>query len=244
MFQQRLKIGHLWGVPKLVPPHPAAGASKSCWRRSNALNSVAWRIDSKFSVSEPVSGQASRLSRSPLMRWGPMKWLTMQPAFVLEVPVGAEELMPEIRKAIKDPGLDQHAASAGVCIDFKVPPTERRFWSPHLNVQVGDMNQGAQLHCRYSPRPEVWTMFMAIYLVASCLIFAAAIFGYVQWLLGDSPWALVLIPLLLLVILGLHFASLLGQSWSSDQMDDLRQRLDKTLDLALDGRPVITRTTD
>ena len=167
-----------------------------------------------------------------------MKWLTMQPAFVLEVPLNADDLMPRIRKAVQTPEIQPNTASAGACIDFKVAPDERRFWSPHLNVQVGDIDgdepSGSELHCRYSPRPEVWTMFMAIYLVASCLIFAAAIFGYVQWILGESPWALFLIPLLALIILGLHFASLIGQSWSSDQMDELRSRLDQTLALALE----------
>lgn len=167
-----------------------------------------------------------------------MKWLTMQPAFVLEVPLSADDLMPKIRQAVQTPEIQPNTASAGACIDFKVAPDERRFWSPHLNVQVGDIEDdqdgGSELHCRYSPRPEVWTMFMAIYLVASCLIFAAAIFGYVQWILDESPWALVVIPLLALVILGLHLASLIGQGWSSDQMEELRARLDKTLAMALE----------
>lgn len=167
-----------------------------------------------------------------------MKWLTMQPAFVLEVPLNADDLMPKIRQVVQTPEIQPNTASAGACIDFKVAPDTRRFWSPHLNVQVSDIEDdqkaGSELHCRYSPRPEVWTMFMAIYLVASCLIFAAAIFGYVQWSLDESPWALVVIPLLALVILGLHVASLIGQGWSSDQMEELRARLDKTLAMALE----------
>ena len=165
-----------------------------------------------------------------------MNWLTLQPTFDMRVPVRSKELMPAIRKAVQTDDLNLHAESAGACIDFKIPMEERRFWSPHLNVQVSDIPSGSELHCRYSPRPEVWTLFMAIYLVTSCFIFAAAIFAYVQWILDSQPWSLMFIPVLLLVILGLHFASLVGQGWSTDQMQDLRQRFDQTLKIALDNQ--------
>ena len=158
-----------------------------------------------------------------------MKFFTFQPAFTLDNPLSTEELMPRIRKTIKETGNRNLIGSAGACVDLKVPPEERRFWSPHLNVQASDVDQGSQLYCRFSPRPEIWTMFMAIYLVITCLIFAASIWGYVQWFLGQTPWALLFIPFGLVGILGLHVVSLVGQGLSADQMDQLRARLDDLL---------------
>ena len=70
---------------------------------------------------------------------------------------------------------------------------------------------------------------MAIYLVTACLIFAASIWGYVQWFLGDTPWALLFIPIGLVGIVVLHVASLIGQSLSADQMEQLRARLDELI---------------
>ena len=73
---------------------------------------------------------------------------------------------------------------------------------------------------------------MALYFMAAFIICCAAIYGYVQWFLGHRPWSLVVIPIAALVIVSLHAASLVGQRWSSDQMVDLRQRLDRTLTAA------------
>ena len=157
-----------------------------------------------------------------------MRFFTVQPAFTMETPLPSSELMSRIRRTIKELEL-RDLGTAGACVDLRVPADERRFWSPHLNVQASDNGSGSQLFCRFSPRPEIWTMFMAIYLVTACVIFAAAIYGYVQWFLGDTPWALVLIPIGVMLILALHVASLIGQGWSSDQMDQLRGRLDELI---------------
>lgn len=124
-----------------------------------------------------------------------MKPLKMQPTFRLNVPLPADQAMIRIRKAIKTPELNQHAVSAGQCIDFKVEESDRRFWSPHLSVQLNDTETGSEAFGRFSPRPEIWTMFMAIYFVAAITIFGALIYGYVQFFLGNRPWALVVVPI-------------------------------------------------
>ena len=74
-----------------------------------------------------------------------MKPLKMQPTFTMNVPLRSAELMPRVRQAIRSPDLSQHVASAGQCIDLRVDPDERRFWSPHLNVQVSDDEVGSEI---------------------------------------------------------------------------------------------------
>jgi hypothetical protein len=158
-----------------------------------------------------------------------MKFFTVQPSFTLDVPICPQELMPRVRAAIRDLDLRDVVGSAGACVDLKVAADERRFWSPHLNAQASESESGSQLYCRFSPRPEIWTGFMLFYLVIVCLLFASGIYGYVQWFLGDRPWALLFIPLGIGGILVLHVASLIGQGLSADQMQDLRERLDQVL---------------
>lgn len=169
-----------------------------------------------------------------------MKSLKMQPTFRMNVPLPIEQAMIRLRNAIKNPELNEYVVSAGQCVDYKVEKSDRRFWSPHLSVQLHEVDSGSELVCRFSPRPEIWTMFMAMYFVATILIFAAMIYGYVQWFLGGSPWALVVVPVNLVVIAGLHGASLVGQGLSADQMHLLRSRLDRTLELAF-GESVVVQ---
>ncbi|KAA1257787.1 hypothetical protein LF1_02770 [Rubripirellula obstinata] len=182
-----------------------------------------------------------------------MKPLTMQPTFVIELKVSPEIAIPKLRAAIATEELREYSQAAGSCLDYLVDTEQRRFWSPHLSVQIsetvepdrepndrepndGEPNdsepQTSELHCRFSPRPEIWTMFMAIYAVIIALIFISAIYSYVQWFMGDTPWALAIVPLGMLLIAGLHIASLTGQRLSSDQMQMLRDRLLRTITLA------------
>jgi hypothetical protein len=164
-----------------------------------------------------------------------MKSLKMQPTFRLNVPDHADQAMIKIRRAIKSPELSDHVVSAGQCVDYKIETSDRRFWSPHLSVQLYDTESGAEVFGRFSPRPEIWTMFMAFYFAAAFTIFCALIYGYVQWTLGSKPWALILVPICVLIIITLHAASLIGQGLSSDQMQLLRSRLDRTMEIAFEG---------
>lgn len=162
-----------------------------------------------------------------------MKPLTMQPTFVIELAVPSDVAIPKLRAAIATDELRDHAQSAGSCMGFLIESEQRRFWSPHLSVQVSENSKAhSELHCRFSPRPEVWTMFMAIYAVIIALVFVSAIYSYVQWFMGDGPWALAMVPLGLIMIAGLHIASLVGQRLSTDQMQILRDRLTQAIDLA------------
>ena len=162
--------------------------------------------------------------------------IQMQPTFRVTLPWEREEAKQRLRRAIQSDELSAHAESAGWVIDFQIESADQRFWSPHLSVQLNciDEPQSSEAFCRFSPRPEIWTMVMAIYLVAACCFFAALIFGFVQWSMGNPPWSLVVVPISIVVIAGLHLDSLIGQGWSRDQMDLLRSRWDRTLELARD----------
>ncbi|TWT51251.1 hypothetical protein Pla22_40280 [Rubripirellula amarantea] len=160
-------------------------------------------------------------------RWRSL--LKMQPTFSLELSDEASDFAKRIRDSIPQFDFRDHVSTAGTCIDFKIDPQERRFWSPHLSVQVHSLEEGSQVRARFSPRPEIWTMFMAVYGVMAIIAFGAAIFAYVQWFLGDRPWAIVLIPFCLLVIVTLHVASLIGQNLSADQMHTLHERFNQVV---------------
>ncbi|MEO1615912.1 MAG: hypothetical protein AAFV88_08700 [Planctomycetota bacterium] len=168
--------------------------------------------------------------------------LQMQPTFHVTLPWPREEAKRRLRAAISSDELGSVAESAGWVLDYKVQRHERRFWSPHLSVQLDEPQAGvppessaphsSEAHCRFSPRPEIWTMVMAVYMVAACCFFGALVFGFVQWMMDNPPWALVVLPCSILTIVGLHFASLVGQGWSRDQMEDLRKHWDRTVEIA------------
>ncbi len=167
-----------------------------------------------------------------------MKIFEFQPGFTVDVPFAPSQAMQRLRSAIASEELRGLAEAAGTVIDFKIARADRRFWSPHLSAQCSESDGGTQIFARFSPRPEVWTLFIAIYFVIAILICLAMTIGYVQWSLGYSPWSLATVPIGLLLMAGMHLASLIGQQLSADQMTVLRQRFDRAVELAFDGMDV------
>ncbi|MFG0290583.1 MAG: hypothetical protein ACF8CQ_20560 [Rhodopirellula sp. JB044] len=160
------------------------------------------------------------------------KIFQLQPAFTIDVPVEQKQAIERLKMAIARDELRGLAESAGSVFDFKIARAERRFWSPHLSAQFSETDSGVKLFARFSPRPEVWTMFIAIYFIVAILMGLAMIVGYVQWTLGYSPWSLAVVPMGAFLIACLHLASMIGQSLSADQMALLRERLDRSIEIA------------
>jgi hypothetical protein len=156
----------------------------------------------------------------------------LQPAFTIEVPLDKDAAVERLRSAITSEELRGFAQSAGTVFDFKIEKNAQRFWSPHLSAQFSPSETGSQLFARFSPRPEIWTMFIAFYFVVMILMSLAAIIAYVQWSLGYTPSALAAVPIGCILIAGLHLGSLIGQSLSADQMDLLRSRFDQAVEIA------------
>lgn len=135
---------------------------------------------------------------------------------------GSEELRATLRAALKAPGAPVKGLVAPTRIELHPPVKAQHMWSPQLAV---DLRPHAVDQCtligRFSPHPNVWTLYVAM---SAALGFAALLFGaygYVQWTMGQDPWALLGLPGGLLGVLALYLLSQLGQSLGHDQMDEL-----------------------
>ncbi|MFG0264255.1 MAG: hypothetical protein ACF8AM_03775 [Rhodopirellula sp. JB055] len=193
-----------------------------------------------------------------------MSPLEMQPTFSMDFPIPTDAMVAGVRTAIAKLGPDTRAVAAGKCLEIAPPRDETRFWSPHLSVQFSDVQRDSaqnavapsadqnpesghandvdcQLFGRFSPRPEIWTFCMFLYFAMALVLCCGLLVAYVQWSLGASMTALWSVPISLLVIAGLHTASLIGQGLSRHQMIELRQQLDQILALAVSETPAAER---
>jgi len=67
-------------------------------------------------------------------------------------------------------------------------------------------------------------VFLAFGLGFALLVGTA--WGYAQWAIESTPWALLSLPLVLLLGSGLYSASIVGQRLGAEQMDQLRAALE------------------
>ena len=113
----------------------------------------------------------------------------MRPRFELQLPVDRERWLAAL-KALLDTNTDalrgqvfrKHAV-------VQMRDSKRTFWSPYLNLEVEDEPDGSAILGRFSPHPNVWTLFMGVYILLAIVGLGGLSYGILQWTLGQFAWA-------------------------------------------------------
>lgn len=128
--------------------------------------------------------------------------------------VGADEVVGQVRRG---------------CAVLQVSPERRSMLSPFLNLEVVERASGPVLQGRFSPQPNVWTGFLALYAALGMVAFLCAMFGLSQWWLGHPAWVLLGIPAAAAAIAFVYGAAVIGQGLTADEMYDLRALVDRAV---------------
>jgi hypothetical protein len=138
----------------------------------------------------------------------------------------ADEAMEILRERLRDTEYEECTRSKGRCADFFVNEDERKFWSPHLSVQVEPVEGGSLLRGRFGPHPELWTLYMFLYTAVGFLAIMGLMLGFVQWQSGMEAWGMWGVWLGLPGLGILYGISATGQRLSAHQMEELKGRID------------------
>jgi uncharacterized integral membrane protein len=158
----------------------------------------------------------------------------MRPRFEFQLPVERErwllvlsELLQSDAGSLRGQVFRKHAV-------VEVRDGERTFWSPYLNLEVEDEPDGSAIRGRFSPHPNVWTMFMAVYILLAIAALGGLSYGIVQYTLGQAPWSLLVVPAALALFGFVYGATLIGQGLGAEQMYKMRSLIDRACVDALD----------
>ena len=109
-------------------------------------------------------------------------------------------------------------------------PEERRsLLSPHLELELREGEEGIVLHGRFSPRPNVWTGFMALFFFLGMLGLCGLIYGLAQLMLAGPIWTMWSAPVSLALIAFIYGAAFIGQGLSTDEMFEIRAFIECTV---------------
>lgn len=158
----------------------------------------------------------------------------MRPRFELTFSGSVEALRDALKRDLKRSTLCQGSVSRASA-SIWLPADERTLWSPYLNlayeVDEQDSTQ-TRVRARFSPHPNVWTFFVALYFAIGLVGVAMGVYGMVAWSLYGNPWWLLGVPGSGLTIAFVFGASLIGQGLSADQMHTLRHLVEHACDLS------------
>lgn len=122
--------------------------------------------------------------------------------------------------------IDGHAT-------IHLPKSDQHYWSPQLTLSFEPIAQGTLLRGMYSPRPEVWTMFVLFYAIIGFAALIISVVGYSRWSIGQSAAIVWVVPVLLGVFLTLYLVSFFGQKMGRKQIVDLHTFVERALDVKI-----------
>ena len=89
----------------------------------------------------------------------------MRPRFEFQLPVTRETWLDALRSALQNDAESLRGQVFRKHAVVEMRDGERTFWSPYLNLEVEDEPDGSAIRGRFSTHPNVWTMFMAVYIL-------------------------------------------------------------------------------
>ena len=147
-----------------------------------------------------------------------------RPTFALRSPLAPDPLKERVKSFILGNERIKGIVLPGR-LELHFSGNEQHLWSPQLIIDLKADGPGTRLDARFGPHPHVWTMYTGIYLILGILATLSCAFGYSQHLAEQSPTALWLLPVLL-ILTGLTYgAPFVGQGLSFEQMFALRTKL-------------------
>lgn len=149
----------------------------------------------------------------------------IRPTFELGIDLDPETVMEGLRRRLPRCPLCT-GVSVGCHAELFVPEQERRVWSPWLSVTARGTDRGTIVRGRFAPLPSIWTLYLFLAFGLGFSLLVGLTWGYAQWAMETTPWALASAALVIALASALYGVSLLGQRLGASQMVQLRAALE------------------
>ena len=151
----------------------------------------------------------------------------LRPRFKYPIDMNVEEALACLESAAQHPQSSCRVSIVDHRAFINIPPTERHFWSPHMEVTVEDREEGTVLVGLLGPNPTVWSLFLFFYAAVGVASTFGIVHGLTLWQLRGEQWGLWFIPLAGLAFVMVYLVSKAGQRLGKDQMYQLYYFLDE-----------------
>lgn len=117
-------------------------------------------------------------------------------------------------------------------ITLTIRQDDVRFWTPHLDVQLADVEGGGtRLSGMFAPAPHVWTTFVGFQGLFAMLAISSLIYMFSAYSLGHDLKIPIIAFVAAMIGGGLAYGTAyIGQGFGAEQMYELRSFLDHALE--------------
>ncbi len=150
----------------------------------------------------------------------------MRPTFEIAMKNDGTRTMARIKHRLERGSTRVCGQVVGCHAYLQTPPATQSLLSPHLNLELRPGPHGVILRGRFSPRPNVWTGFVAVYAILALVALGGLMFGWAETTVGEYPWGFWAVPGSLALMAFVYGASVIGQGLTQDEMYVLRNFVD------------------
>jgi hypothetical protein len=155
---------------------------------------------------------------------------SMRPDFTVPLSVDSDKVLRALEERLARSDAPFEGQVLGDHASLRFPEGQRTMLSPYLEIEAEEEEDGGlALHGRFSPQPNVWTGFMALFGTIAMLGLAGVIYGTAQLMSGGSWLWLLAGPAAVGLIAFVHGAAFIGQGLSTREMFDLRDYVQRTV---------------
>ena len=113
---------------------------------------------------------------------------------------------------------------------ISVPQVEKRIWTPQLNLQIEEIDEGTEVRGVIGPSSNVWTAFAFTFSLLGFIAFVSMFWGLSRLSLDYSADVLWLVPISLMLIVGVYIVARIGQQLSGNQVRELKKFIESILE--------------
>jgi hypothetical protein len=141
-----------------------------------------------------------------------------------------DEVMNRIKVNIDDPNSECSGWAKDGYALICAPESERHLWTPQLNLQIDQHNEGTEIRGVIGPSASVWTAFAFAFSILGFIAFVSLFWGLSRLSLDYSADILWLVPVALVLIIGVYLLARIGQQMSRDQVKQLKKFVETAID--------------
>lgn len=158
----------------------------------------------------------------------------IRPKFEVFVETTSQEIVALLQQGLEMAGHPFDSVEFPGHLIIRTRKENQHYWSPQVDLTFEDQENGCLIRGRYGPHPNVWTLFVLLYLAIGILALFVSILGFTRINLGLEARILWLLPVLAAMALGMYLVSQIGQKLGAAETFDIHHFVEHCLDMKID----------
>ncbi len=151
-----------------------------------------------------------------------MSLFSPRPRFTIDLPVSSVEvILARLREALGSQSGEFEGALSSKHVVVRLGQQRRKLWSPVLDADVVQREEGVRIDGRFGPHPNVWTLFVFIRACLFVALISTSVYACSKSLVYGESSMWTYVALAAVLVIGEYVGVAVAQKNTQGDMDAL-----------------------